>query len=57
MKYLRTISALPARAADNFDDPADDSLISMAEFMNMALEAVHALAVYLQVKETSEEES
>ena len=55
MKHVRSLSMLPARAADNTDDPAEDGIISLAELLAMTLDAVEALAAYLLAKETWEE--
>jgi hypothetical protein len=52
MKHTAAITRLPARAADNYADPADDGFISLPELMYMTLQAVQALASYLMAKET-----
>ena len=54
--HVRTISVLPGRAQDNLDDPADDGVISIAELMNMALEAVGAFVTYMLAKEAADDD-
>lgn len=54
MKHVERISTLPARAEDNYQNPAEDGVISLSELMYMTMQALQALASFLLTKETAQ---